>query len=81
MKLILASSSERRRELLSWLTVPFDVVVSEFDESQIQADDPGSLVSRLAVEKAKAVAKDLNDGLVIGADTIVYIDDEVIGKP
>ncbi|MCH7951505.1 septum formation inhibitor Maf [Patescibacteria group bacterium] len=81
MKLILASSSERRRELLSWLGVPFEVVVSELDESQIQADDPGSLVSRLAVEKAKAVAKDLNDGLVIGADTIVYIGGEIIGKP
>ena len=81
MKLILASSSERRRELLLWLTVPFEVVVSELDESQIQADDPGSLVSRLALEKAKAVAKDLNDGLVIGADTIVYIGGEIIGKP
>lgn len=89
MKLILASSSERRRELLSWLGVPFEVVVSELDESQIQADDPGSLVSRLAVEKAKAVADRVRDRdrdrdgecLVVGADTIVYIGGEIIGKP
>lgn len=81
MKIVLASGSERRRALLSWLDIPFEVFVSRFEESSIEESDPRKLVSRLALEKAKAVAKDLNDGLVVGADTIVYIDDEIIGKP
>lgn len=81
MKLVLASGSERRDHLLSWLKVSFDVVVSDFDEESIYEVDPEKLVKRLAYEKARTVATELGDGLVIGADTVVYCDGEVIGKP
>lgn len=81
MKIILASGSERRNELLSWLGIAFDVMVSGFDEASIYEIDPEKLVKRLAFEKAKTVAVELGEGLVIGADTIVYCEDEIIGKP
>lgn len=81
MKLILASGSERRNELLSWLGIAFDVMVSGFDEASIYEIDPEKLVKRLAFEKAKVVAVELGEGLVIGADTIVFLDGEIIGKP
>lgn len=81
MKLILASGSERRSNLLAWLGIPFAVVVSEFDENSIKDTKPAELVKKLALEKAKAVVKNLDSGLVIGADTVVAIDGQVIGKP
>jgi septum formation protein len=88
MRLILASGSERRNHLLSWLKIPFQVVVSEFDESSIQESEPDRLVKQLAIEKAKRVIRQLKANsyklkamLVIGADTVVAIDKEVIGKP
>lgn len=81
MKLILASGSERRDYLLSWLNIPFDVVVSDFDEESIYEVDPEKLVKRLAYEKARMVVFELGDGFVIGADTVVYCDGKVIGKP
>ena len=81
MKFILASGSERRRALLSWLSVPFSVVISHFNERSIDATDPEKLVKQLALEKAKAVAGQFRVGLVIGADTVVRVDHETIGKP
>jgi septum formation protein len=90
MKLILASGSERRRVLLSWLGLPFKVVGSEIDEGSVKEIDPRKLVKRLAVEKARAVAKGIRNYelgnreqhiLVIGADTVGFIDHEILGKP
>ena len=89
MKLILASQSEWRKRLISWLKVPFEVVVSDVDESLYKSDEPDELVAMLATAKAEAVVN-LNrvrknskeeECLVIGADTMIVIDDEVIGKP
>ncbi len=78
MKLTLASGSPRRRELLSLLGLPFDVVSPDIDESVHDGEDPVAYVERLAREKAGAVAA---DGVVIAADTTVVIDGIILGKP
>lgn len=82
---ILASGSEWRRELLGWLEIPFVVEESGFDERSVEESDPEALVGTLAVAKARAVAGRLNEGLVIGSDTVVALGEEeeteIIGKP
>ena len=81
MKLILASGSPRRRELLSLYTTDFTVCVSDFDESTVTADTPAHLVEQLARGKCLAVAQDHPDAVVIGCDTVVDVNGEVFGKP
>lgn len=101
MKLILASGSERRKELLSWLGLTFEVRESGFDETGIGADDVRMLTAALAMAKAQTVAdqvkvevfptvaslekelapKRFNPTYVLGADTVVYAQGEVMGKP
>lgn len=81
MKLILASGSPRRRELLEKLNVPFEVIVSECDETLPDGIPADSAAEMLAVRKAAAVAKLHPDAVVIGADTTVILDDEILGKP
>ena len=83
MKLILASASPRRAELLRQIGVDFDVRAVDIDESPQVAESPKDYVERLAVEKART-AKLLyqqQDVLVLGSDTAVIIDDEILGKP
>ncbi|GIM44606.1 Maf-like protein [Collibacillus ludicampi] len=80
-RIVLASGSPRRRELLAGIGLSFDVIVSHVDETVDEEMDPPALVQELAYRKAHDVAKSLKYGLVIGADTIVVIDDEVLGKP
>lgn len=82
MRLVLASTSPRRRELLAQLGLHFDVLPSMFDEESVGTRDPGLLVRKLALGKARAVLPDLaGQTLVIGADTIVLLEGEVLGKP
>lgn len=81
MKLILASGSPRRRELLEKLNIPFDVIVSECDETLPEGVPAENAAEMLAVRKAAAVAKTHTDAVVIGADTTVILDDEILGKP
>lgn len=81
MKLILASASPRRKELLGRLGVPFEVVVSECDETLPEGIPAGEAAELLAVRKAAAVAKAHPDAVVIGADTTVLLDDIILGKP
>lgn len=78
--LILASSSPRRREMLEWLQLDFEVVPSRFDEASIDTDEVEELVEELALQKALAVAKDRPDEIVIAADTLVALDGRPIGK-
>lgn len=78
---ILASASPRRRDLLSRLGVPFDVIPARIDE-RLDGDEPPSVhVERLALEKARVVADGHPDALVLGADTIVVLDGRILGKP
>lgn len=83
MKLILASQSPRRKELMQLLQYPFDIVPSDFDEASIAAETPTDYVQTLALEKAKTVQKTMqeNDVIVIGADTIVVQHNRIFGKP
>jgi len=84
-RIILASQSPRRKELLAGLGLSFVVMVSNVDEDKaIEAYGsmtPVELVKLLSKVKAEAVAKDISDAIVIGADTIVVLADEILGKP
>jgi septum formation protein len=80
-RLILASSSAYRKELLSRLQLPFDVAVPDIDESPLPGETPSATALRLAREKAAAVAAKHPGCLVIGSDQVATLDDEQIGKP
>ena len=79
MRLVLASSSSRRRDLLERLNVEFDIETQPVDESRKPGEPPGVLVERLAREKASSVAGP--GRVVIAADTIVVHEGRVLGKP
>lgn len=81
MKLILASSSPFRRELLARLLIPFEVVVPDVDETPHSDEPPQALVERLAISKAQAVAARHPGTLVIGSDQVAVHDGEIVGKP
>lgn len=79
--LILASQSPRRAELLSRLGLTFEILPADIDESYLGHEMPADHAERLAREKALAVARHHPEALVIGSDTIVIVDDDVLGKP
>jgi len=81
MKIILASQSPRRRELLSLMGIPFEVAVRPVDESFPEQLDPVAAVRHIAEKKAAAFLPDATDELIIAADTVVVIDRQVLGKP
>jgi len=80
-RLILASASPRRRELLAQLGVPFEVVVAEVTEHEAEDADPRKMVAHNAALKADWIAARHPDAFVLGADTTVYIDSTVLNKP
>jgi septum formation protein len=79
-KFILASSSPRRKELLTQIGLDFKVCPSKIVEEEIAAETPGQLVEKLSYIKAKEVAS-RREGIIIGADTVVSLDKEVLEKP
>ena len=85
MKIILASNSPRRKELLHQIIDTFDVIKSDFNEDDIKEKNPEELVKMLSLKKAEAVFDKFKDNelelLVIGGDTLVYFDGQVLGKP
>jgi septum formation protein len=80
-RLILASTSPFRRELLSRLQLPFTVQAPAVDETCQVGEDPVDLVRRLAVAKAQAVATQAREALVIGSDQVAVLAGAVLGKP
>ena len=81
-KLILASTSPRRRDILNSIGLKFEVVGSNFNEDTIKIDsNPWYLVETLAYEKAMDVYKRLGKGVILAADTIVSLDGKIYGKP
>jgi septum formation protein len=82
MRLILASSSPRRVEILRQAGIPFEVVAPAVHETAYDGEAPVDLVRRLAAEKARAAAAQVRGpALVVGADTLVLLDGQVYGKP
>ncbi len=79
--LILASASPRRRELVALLGIPFRVDPADIHEVPPDGHSPEEIARALAREKALAVARRYRSGIVIGADTIVVLDGEILGKP
>ena len=80
MRLILASQSPRRRELLSLFGKPFDIRVADIDETMDPTADPAKEVARVSAMKARAIPRDPAD-IVVAADTVVVCADRVLGKP
>lgn len=83
-RLVLASASPRRRELLTAAGVAFEVRPADLPEQALPGETPRALAERLAAEKALYVARALAGGparLVLGADTVVVVDGEALGKP
>ncbi len=80
-KLTLASGSPRRKELLTAVGWEFEAIVAGIDESVRSGEEPATYVQRLARSKAEAVAAKLDHGLVLGADTTVVVDDQILGQP
>ncbi len=87
MRIVLASKSPRRREILAMLGVKFEIITADTDESSDIAD-PALLVRELALRKGRAVREQLwaqglwdNDTLIIAADTVVAAGDQILGKP
>ena len=80
-KLVLASSSPYRRELLARLRLPFEVVSPEVDESPLAMEAPQDTALRLAQLKARAVAEQFPDALIIGSDQVALLGEQQVGKP
>lgn len=80
-RVILASGSPRRKELLSELISDFEVIPSGCEEKVPENSTPEDIVMSLSLQKAQDVARNHEDAVVIGSDTIVYSDGEIMGKP
>jgi septum formation protein len=80
LKLVLASRSPRRAELLEAAGIAFTVRAADVDETPVNGEDPRDYVVRVAIDKAKAVP--MNEGeIILGADTTVVLNGEIMGKP
>jgi septum formation protein len=80
-RLLLASTSPYRRELLSRLRIPFDIARPEVDETPRSGEPPLALAQRLAAAKAAAIAAREGDAWVIGSDQVAELDGQPLGKP
>lgn len=79
--IVLASSSSYRRELLARLQLPFTCHSPEIDESPLTNETAQALVQRLALSKARALAKQFAQHIIIGSDQVAVLDGRIIGKP
>ncbi|HWR73692.1 MAG TPA: nucleoside triphosphate pyrophosphatase [Nitrospirota bacterium] len=79
--IILASNSPRRRDLLRQVGIEFTTAPEDVDESRIPGESPEEYAVRVAADKAKAAAERTGEGVIIAADTIVVLEDRVLGKP
>lgn len=79
--LILASTSPRRKELLTLLGLPFEIIPPAISEKILGQESPANHVRRLALEKARSVATRHPASLVIGSDTVIELDGQILGKP
>jgi septum formation protein len=80
-RLILASSSPYRRELLARLGIPFESAAPSIDEAALRGEAPGATALRLAQEKSKAIATRFPDALIVGSDQVAELSGFALGKP
>ena len=80
-RVVLASASPRRRQILSLLGIPFDCAAVDVDETPLAGEAPKDLALRLAIAKAEAGAAQFRGAVVLGADTVVELGGESLGKP
>jgi septum formation protein len=80
-KLVLASRSPRRAEILNAVGWPFDTEAANIDESRFEGEGAVPYARRLAQSKAETLAENLSSGLVLGADTVVLVDEKILGQP
>jgi septum formation protein len=78
---VLASASPRRRELLAQLAVPFTVVPANIDENVVPGEGPWAYTRRVAYAKAQHVARQFPTAVVLGADSVVILEQQILGKP
>ena len=81
MKIVLASTSRYRRELLKRLQIPFSAASPDVEESALAGEPPEAMAVRLATAKALAVASDHPDAVIIGCDQVAVSDGKIVGKP
>jgi septum formation protein len=81
MQIVLASASPRRQELLKNAGIPFSVRPANLEEIREPNEDSKVFAERMAREKAKAVHKSMPDACILAADTVVVVDNQVLGKP
>lgn len=80
-RIVLASGSPRRREILELLGLEFEVIESGFDEDRVVSDDPSELVEELALQKALLVSEQVeHETIVVAGDTVVHMDGEILSK-
>ena len=80
-QLILGSTSPFRKALLEKLQIPFLTVSPDIDETRLEGESPTAMVERLSILKAKKIAQDYPNALIIGSDQCAVLNDEVMGKP
>jgi len=80
-KIVLASQSPRRKQLLEWAEIDFEVMAANTDESYPPGLSPAEVSIHVATEKARVIKQKVNDQLILAADTIVVLNNEVINKP
>jgi septum formation protein len=81
-KIILASQSPRRKQLLEWAEIPFEIIVKETDERYPPGIQPEEIAVYIARNKALSVQQDVGDEkIILAADTIVVLNESIIGKP
>ena len=80
-RIILASSSPYRKELLKRLQLHFDTAIPDVDEAARENESPADLACRLATEKAHVITKKLLDVIVIGSDQVAECENRILGKP
>lgn len=81
MNIILASASPRRKEILENTKLKFDIIKSDIDEIILEKESPIQAVMRLAFEKSMDIASKNENDLIIAADTVVVLDENILGKP
>src|SRR5215217_3113398 len=80
-KIVLASQSPRRKQLLEWAEIDFEIIIEPTDESFPPGLEPKEVAIHIAKQKAEAVKQKVCDKIILAADTIVVRNEEIIGKP